>query len=101
MRVGLMIVLVLWALVTLSSLGALTYLLPSYGIDGAFAQALRSHPDLNLQRWFHALEGSFLVGVFMTSWLWRTYKHQYGGSSATETARHPSALTLRHFLLYL
>jgi hypothetical protein len=67
-----------WAVASIISLGAVLYLLPSYTLVGAFAQAFRTPENPDLLHWFYSCAISFVIGVAVTIWLWRTYRRQYG-----------------------
>jgi len=78
MRFALKSLIVVWIFVVLISLGGLICLSPSYIVVGAFSQALRVRGNPELQHWFYGCGASFVVGIFVTIWLWRTYRQQYG-----------------------
>ncbi|HEX3740856.1 MAG TPA: hypothetical protein VHV29_14235 [Terriglobales bacterium] len=78
MRVALKTMVIIWGGIVVASFVGLVCLAPSYGLDGAFSQALHGRPDPDLQYWFHWLELLFVIGLIATFWLWHTYRNQYG-----------------------
>ena len=102
MRVVLKTMVTIWAAAVVASFGGLVYLFPSYSLDGAFSQALRGRPDPYLQHWFHWFEASFLVGLAMTIWLWRTFRQEYGKfwvrGAARPTGSYPKNQETSQFL---
>ena len=78
MKLALKLLIVLWMSVSLASFGGFLYLLPSYMVVGAFAQALKTPESPNLLHWFYGCMISSATGISMTLWLWRSYRKQYG-----------------------
>ena len=78
MKCALKILLIMWLSVSMLSLAGLMYLLPSYGIVGAFAEVLRTPQSDQLVRWLHFCELSFLLATLMSALLFRTYWKHFG-----------------------
>jgi uncharacterized membrane protein YjjP (DUF1212 family) len=78
MKSALKALVIIWLCISVLSLAGLLYLLPSYGIVGAFAEAFKTSGDAGLTRWFHLCELGLTVGILMSAWLWRTYRKHYG-----------------------
>jgi len=79
MKAALKTLAIVWSCISVVSLAGLLYLLPSYGIVGAFAGVFRATPQSDeLARWFHICEMSLVLGTLMTAWLWRTHRTHYG-----------------------
>jgi len=78
MKSALKLLVILWACISLLSLAGLLYLLPSYFMVGALAQAFKTLQSPELTRWFHFSELGLTVGIFMTTRLWRTHRKRYG-----------------------
>jgi hypothetical protein len=66
MRVALKTMVIIWGRIVVASFVGLVCLAPSYGVDGAFSQALHGRPDPDLQYWFHWLELLFVIGLIAT-----------------------------------
>jgi hypothetical protein len=81
MKSALKVLVIIWACISLLSLAGLLYLLASYFMVGAFAQVFKTlqSPEQRpeLARWFHFSELGLTVGIFMTTWLWRTHRKHY------------------------
>jgi len=57
MKAALKTLAIVWSCISVVSLAGLLYLLPSYGIVGAFAGVFRATPQSDeLARWFHICE---------------------------------------------
>jgi hypothetical protein len=77
MRFAFKLAILLWGLVSLVSLGGLIYVLPMYGVDGAFASALNLPEDPELSRQLYGRAAVFVFGSGVTVWMWRSYRRQY------------------------
>jgi len=77
-KAALMLVLVLWALVSLFSFAGLVYLFPSYVIVGALAEGFKTHENPDLLHWFYGCAMSLTIGVIIMALLWRTHRKHYG-----------------------
>lgn len=78
MKFALKLLIILWMVVLLISFGGLVYLSPGYILVGTFSQVPRTPENSELLHWFHGCAASFVVGICVTAWLWRTYRKQYG-----------------------
>jgi hypothetical protein len=86
MKSALKALVIIWLCISVLSLPGLLYLLPSYGIVGAFAGAFKTSGDAELTRWF-LCELGLTVGILRTAWLWRAYRKHYGPACEDEHAR--------------
>jgi hypothetical protein len=77
MKLALKLSILLWVIASVISLGGILYLLPSYMVVGAFT-AFKTPEGHDLLHWFYGCAISFVIGVAITTWLWRTYRRQYG-----------------------
>ena len=78
MKLALKLSILMWLVASLISFGGVFYLLPSYTLVGAFAEAFKTPENPDLLHWFYGCAVSFVIGVAITVWLWRTYRRQYG-----------------------
>ncbi len=78
MKSALKVLVIIWTCISLLSLAGSLYLFPSYFMVGAFAQVFKTLQSPELALWFHFSELSLTVGIFMTTWLWRTHRKHYG-----------------------
>jgi hypothetical protein len=78
MRFAVKSLILTWAIVSLVSFCGLIYVFPGYSLDSAFSEAFRKHPGPEGSFWFDWRLIFLVVGIFMTFWLYRTYRRQYG-----------------------
>ena len=78
MRFAVKSLILTWAIVSLVSFCGLIYVFPGYSLDSAFSEAFRKHPGPEGSFWFHWCLTFLVVGIFMTFWLYRTDRRQYG-----------------------
>jgi prolipoprotein diacylglyceryltransferase len=78
MRLMVKSLLLVWASVSLTSLGGLIYVFPGYSLDRAFSEAMRKQASPEGAFWVHWCGAFFSVGICMTLCLYRVYRRQYG-----------------------